>query len=216
MAGVGIVTYRRHCLLSLVVSAIWGKGGALALDFLALYLWPLQSGDHSQASQPWAGSSSRAVHTCIENANCRNRMEMSRCQDWKWLYSDTTRGFNGKKSPPLCFSGSHTLYACVLSHFSRVWLFVTPWTVTHQAPLSMGFSRQEYWNGLPCPLPRDLPDPGIKPWSPASQADSLQLSHQGSPHIQSVKVKVAQSCPTLCGPMDYTVRGILQARMLEW
>ena len=41
-------------------------------------------------------------------------------------------------------------------------LFATPWTVTHQAPLSMGFSRQEYWSGLPCPIPGDLPDPGIK------------------------------------------------------
>ena len=54
---------------------------------------------------------------------------------------------------------------CVLSHFSHVCLFVTLWTVTHQAPLSMGFSRQEYWSELPCPLPGDLPDPGIKPES---------------------------------------------------
>ena len=53
--------------------------------------------------------------------------------------------------------------ACVLSHFSCVWLFVTPWSVAHQAPLSMGFSRQEYWSGLPCPPPGDLPHPGIKP-----------------------------------------------------
>ena len=66
--------------------------------------------------------------------------------------------------------------ACVLS---RVRLFVAPWTVAHQAPLSMGFSRQECWSGLPCPPPGGLPDPGIKPMSPASpavQADSLLLS----------------------------------------
>ena len=44
---------------------------------------------------------------------------------------------------------------------------VTPWTVTRQAPLSMGFSRQEYWSGLPFPSPGDLPDPGVDPWSPA-------------------------------------------------
>ena len=56
--------------------------------------------------------------------------------------------------------------ACVLSHFSHVQLFATPWTVAHQAPLSMEFSKQEYWSGLPCPPPRDLPDPGIKPVSP--------------------------------------------------
>ena len=49
--------------------------------------------------------------------------------------------------------------ACVLCH---VWLFVTPWTIAHQAPLSMRFPRQEYWNGLPFPSPGDLPNPGIK------------------------------------------------------
>ena len=48
-----------------------------------------------------------------------------------------------------------------------VWLSVTPWTVAHQAPPSMGFSRREYWSGLPCPPPGDLPDPGIEPGSPA-------------------------------------------------
>ena len=52
---------------------------------------------------------------------------------------------------------------------SRVLLFATPWTVTYQAPLSMGFSRQEYWSGLPFPSPGDLPDPGIKPGSPADR-----------------------------------------------
>ena len=50
-----------------------------------------------------------------------------------------------------------------------------------QAPLFMGFSRQEYWNGLPCTPPGDLPDPGIEPTSPVLQADSLLLSHQESP-----------------------------------
>ena len=56
---------------------------------------------------------------------------------------------------------------------SRIRLFATPWTVAHQAPLSMGFSRQEYWGGLPFPSPGDLPDPGIKSKSPALQADTL-------------------------------------------
>ena len=51
--------------------------------------------------------------------------------------------------------------------------------IAHQGPLSMGFSRQENWSQLPCPLPGNLPDPGIKPPSPALQADSLPLSHQG-------------------------------------
>ena len=58
---------------------------------------------------------------------------------------------------------------------------MTPWTVVHQFPLSMGFSRQEYWSGLPCPLPGDLPNPGIKPRSPALQADSLPAEPQGKP-----------------------------------
>ena len=53
---------------------------------------------------------------------------------------------------------------------SRVWLFATPWTVVHQAPLSMGFPRKEYWSGLPFPPPGHLPDPGIKPTSPVSPA----------------------------------------------
>ena len=56
----------------------------------------------------------------------------------------------------------------MLSHFSHVRLFVTPWTVAHQAPLPMGFSRQEYWSGLPFPPQGDLPNPGIKPTSLAS------------------------------------------------
>ena len=68
-----------------------------------------------------------------------------------------------------CFLLRH-VSACVLSHFSRVQLFVTLWTVAHQAPLSMGFSRQEYWSGLPCPPPGDLPDPGIEPVSLMSPA----------------------------------------------
>ena len=56
---------------------------------------------------------------------------------------------------------------------SRVRLFVTPWTVAYQAPLSMRFSRQEYWSVLPFPSPGDLPDPGIEPRSPALEADAL-------------------------------------------
>ena len=69
------------------------------------------------------------------------------------------------------------MHVCVLSHFSYVQLFATPWTVTCQAPLSMKFSRQEYWSGLPCPPPGDLPNSGIKTMSPALQVDSLLLSH---------------------------------------
>ena len=60
------------------------------------------------------------------------------------------------------------MHACMLRYFSHVQLFVTLWTVAFQAPLSMGFSRQECWSGLPCPPPGDLPDPGMEPTSPVS------------------------------------------------
>ena len=66
---------------------------------------------------------------------------------------------------------------------SRVQLFAIPWTVAYQAPLSMEFSRQEYWSGLPCPSPGDRPNPGIKPRSPALQADALPSELPGKPHI---------------------------------
>ena len=62
---------------------------------------------------------------------------------------------------------------------SRVRLFATPWTVTYQAPPTMGFSRQEYWSGLPFPSPGDFPNPGIEPGSPALQEDALP----SEPHI---------------------------------
>ena len=62
-----------------------------------------------------------------------------------------------------------------MKSLSRVRLFATPWTVALWAPLSMGFSRQEYWSGLPFPSPGDLPNPGIEPRSPALQADALIL-----------------------------------------
>jgi len=87
----------------------------------------------------------------------------------------------------------------------------------------MGFSRQEYWSGLPCPAPGYLPDPRIElgsPVAPALQADSLPLGHLGSPN-QLWLVVYTQSCPTLCNPKycsqpgssDY---GIFQERILEW
>ena len=74
----------------------------------------------------------------------------------------------------------HYFASVWVKSLSRVWLFVTPWTVAHQAPPSMEFSRQEYWSGLLFPSPGGLPDPGIKPRSSALQADDL-ASHQGSP-----------------------------------
>ena len=74
--------------------------------------------------------------------------------------------------------------ACMLSRFSHVSLFVTLWTVARLAPLSMGFSRQEYWSGLLCPPPEDLPNPGIEPTSlclQLSRQTLYPLSHLGIP-----------------------------------
>ena len=96
----------------------------------------------------------------------------------------------------------------------------TPWIVAHQAPLSVGFSRQEYWNRLPLSSPGDLPNPGIKSGSPALQVDSLSSEPPGKPHIYMYELSCSV-IPTLCNPMDCSlsgssVHGIHQARILEW
>ena len=102
---------------------------------------------------------------------------------------------------------------------------MTLWTVAYKAPLSMEFSRQEYWSGLPFPFPGDLPNPGIKTGSPALQADALPSEPPGKSMRRhsslKVKVLVAQSCPTLRDPMDCSPPGssvheIFQARILAW
>ena len=86
--------------------------------------------------------------------------------------------------------------------------FVTPWTVVHQASLSVGFSRQAYWSGLPFPPPGDLPNPGIEPGSHALQVDSLPSEPPGK-KITSVQFSsVAQLCPTLCDPMNRSMPGL--------
>ena len=94
----------------------------------------------------------------------------------KWdLYEKITEGIYKSR-----------MFACMLSYFSRVQLCMTLQTAACQAPLSMGFSRQECWSWLPCSPPGDLPNPRIKPVSPTStelQADSLLLSHQESHYL---------------------------------
>ena len=92
----------------------------------------------------------------------------------------------------------------------------TPWTIAHQAPLCMEFSRQEYWSELPFPFPGNLPNPGIELRSPALQADALPSELQGKSESE-----VTQLCLTLYDFMDCSlpgssVHGIFQARILEW
>ena len=106
----------------------------------------------------------------------------------------------------------------VCCHFSRVQLSATPWTVVHQAPPPMGFSRQEYWNGLAFPSLRDLPDPGIEPTSlmpPALAGRFFATSTTWEALWWGVQFSSAtQSCPTLCDPMDCSTPGFPVHRQL--
>ena len=84
---------------------------------------------------------------------------------------------------------------------------LTIWTVAHQAPLSMGLPRQEYWSGLPCSPPGNLSDLGIEPTSlksPALAGEFFTTHHLGSPDVFTAAAapKSLQSCPTLCDPID--------------
>ena len=102
----------------------------------------------------------------------------------------------------------------MLSCFSHVQLCATLWTVAYQAPLSMGFSRQEYWSGLPFPLPGDLPNPGIEPMSLMSPSliDGFFTTSATweAQLLYSVQFSsVAQSCPTLWDPMNRSTPGLL-------
>ena len=72
---------------------------------------------------------------------------------------------------------------------SHVWLFAPPWTVAHQAPPSMEFSRQEYWSGLPFPSAVDLPNPGIEPGPPTLGADDLPSEPPGNPYMEIMYLK---------------------------
>ena len=99
-------------------------------------------------------------------------MGFSRQEYWSGLpFPSSGNEHTSLASPALggrFFTTSTTCCCCCLSRFSRVRLFETPWTVALQVPVSMGFSRQEYWSGLPCPPPGDLPDPGTELESPAA------------------------------------------------
>ena len=93
-----------------------------------------------------------------------------------------------------------------MKSLSHIRLFATPWTVAYQASPSMGFSRQEYWSGLPFPSPGDLPDPGIEPGSPALEAGALTSEPpETTQFCKAIQFSsVAQSCPTLSDPMNHS------------
>ena len=93
-----------------------------------------------------------------------------------------TREFDGVGG--LVWMAIADLRLCCARLLGRVLIFAIPWTVPRQAPLSMGFSRQECWSGLPFPPPSDLPNPGIEPRSPALPADSLLSEPPGKPTLR--------------------------------
>ena len=120
----------------------------------------------------WNWSWQVDVYTFKSRAPRMGRYQKKPHELRQWWFTTSSPPFQQRDFP-----------ACMLSRLSHIWLFATLWTVAHQAPLSRGFSRQESRNGLPCPPPEDLPDPGIKPTSPALQADSLPIEPLGkSPH----------------------------------
>ena len=104
--------------------------------------------------------------------------------------------------------------------FSSTWYSEVKWNrsvmsdslrprgVAHQAPPSMGFSRQEYWSGLPFPSPGEFPNPRIKSRSPTFQADALTSEPPGKPSTWYQFSSVAQACPTLCNPMNRSMPGL--------
>ena len=148
------------------------------------------------------------------------------CQGTQSLADNTYSLNNLSKRPPKHYQHKNqtTLFRTALPHpnylrhtegrvLSLIRLFATPRTVPCQAPLSMEFSRQEYWSGLPFPSPRNLPDPGIE--------SHLSLSAPLKKSSNLRMVLGAQLCLTLFTSMDYgppgsSVYGILQARILEW
>ena len=111
--------------------------------------------------------------------------------------------------PGICFSPflPHTPLSFLLwkvNSLSRVRLFATPWTVAYQAPPSMGFSRQEYWSGLPFPSPGDLPDPGIESRSPALEADALSSEWPGKLYWRAKRLaNTAVSCCPVSGNLGF-------------
>ena len=104
---------------------------------------------------------------------------------------------------------------CCAQLLQSCWLFAIPIDCSPPGSFVHHFFWQEYWSGLPCSPPGDLPNPGIESRSPSLQADSLPTKPPGKPTILAEWMKVTQSRPTLCDPKDYIVHGILQARILE-
>ena len=124
---------------------------------LSSLLWWLWSALHRDSLMAWQHFTSRPVRASCPGAPLKLAAVFPRTHS-ALRYAVWKCNGVSVSEPPLTDR-------CVLNSFSHVWLFLTQWTVARQAPLSMGFSKQEDWSGSPCPPPGDLPDPGIKPLS---------------------------------------------------
>ena len=129
----------------------------------------------------------------------------------EWLPSKSLQTINAgegveKGNPLRLLVGMQTNIATMENSveklLSRVLLFATPCTVAYQAHPSTGFSRQEYWSGLPFPSPRDLPNPGTEPRCPALQTDSLPSEPPGKPH-NWILLNPTAMCSNMDGPTEY-------------
>ena len=123
-----------------------------------------------------------------------------------WLHKISLQNYN-----TLAFALENVIqsntHLVVVQSLSLVWLFATPWTIAHQAPLSMGFSRQEYWSGLPCPSPGDLPDPGINPSSPALAGGFFTAEPPGNPiYFSATSMILKSSKLQACSSWDRKVK----------
>ena len=138
----------------------------------------------------WLGFSTYLVNsTCIQSKRCKGKKDtdgMSDPEESQFVLNKSLfisfLGLFYTSDPLLClYEMPKCLNLCVVVwSLSHVRLFATPWTLAHQAPLSMGFPKQEHWSGMLFPSPGDLPNPGIQSVFPAWQAASLLLSHPGS------------------------------------
>ena len=135
---------------------------------------------------------------CIAHCLTWEKLLTRTWQSWRFVWNDICLNkFCNRQGWDFPFTSFFSKVTCVKGPSQRQYgggglvakfcpTFATPWTVACQAPLSMGFSRQEYWSGLPFPSPGNPPYPGIKPRSPALQADSLPTELQGKPQRQHI------------------------------
>ena len=133
------------------------------------------------------GGNSSKYPTSLQHSNiCMNKYSCKWRLICNYLSLEANDVIYGGMSVVLCVSVCVCLCVsvCVCS-LSGTWLFATPWTVACQAPLSLGFPRQEYWSGLPFPSPGDLPCPGIKPASPSLAGGFFTTEPPGKPVISS-------------------------------